>query len=116
MLFMSLLLTALSRMIKQVIPTVIMRFLADDLLVTYVGEQLAILMRAFDLILTYLHDIGGRVAPKKSLCFSTIPSFRDTLRHHVWEAINAVVPVVTSFRDFGIGHQCQWSHADQKTW
>ena len=61
MLFMSLLLTALSRMIKQCFPAIVIRFLADDLLVTYVGEQLCVIIQAFNLILEYLHDIGGKV-------------------------------------------------------
>ena len=76
MLFMSLMLTALSRMIRDTMPEVIVRFPADELLVTYAGEQLTFLVLAFDLILTYLHDIGGRVAPTKTLCFSTVPAFR----------------------------------------
>ena len=66
-----------------------------------VGEQLCIIIQTFDLILQYLHDIGGKVAPEKSLCFSTVPDFRTALRVHIWEPIKATIPLVTSFRDLG---------------
>ena len=99
MLFMSFFLTSLSRTIKQSVPAVVIRFLADYLLVTYVGEQLCVIIQAFNRILEYLHDIGGKVAPKKALCFSTVPDFRSTLRAHIWEPIKARIPLVSSFRD-----------------
>jgi hypothetical protein len=56
------------------------RSLADDLLMLAIGDGHARNMSgALDATLTYLADMGGKVAPKKSMVFSTCQATRKWL-------------------------------------
>ena len=78
------------------------RTLADDiLLLTKGGRALNLFHEAFNLTMVHLHDLGGKVAPAKSLLFATCVRHRHWLRRHVWIPLGQTVTVVAHFRNFG---------------
>ena len=93
------------------------RVLADDiLLLTKGGRALHLFHEAFNLTTVHLHDLGGKVAPAKSLVFSTIVRYRHWLRRHNWVPLAQTIAVVAHFR--GLGAQliatCRASTAQSK--
>ena len=81
---------------------VVPRVLADDILVTALGEQpTLIFINAFDSTHQYLDDIGAKLAADKSLTFSTNKHARVGLRKHVWQKVQAKIKVVLHARDLG---------------
>ena len=78
------------------------RTLADDiLLLTKGGRALNLFHEAFNFTMVHLHDLGGKVAPAKSLVFSTCVRHRHWLRRHVWIPLGQTITVVAHFRDPG---------------
>ena len=49
----------------------------------------------------HLHDLGGKVAPAKSLVFSTVVRYRHWLRRHIRLPLAQTITVVAHFRDLG---------------
>ncbi len=78
------------------------RSLADDLLIVAEGEGRAKkLSQALDATLTFLSDMGGKVAPIKSRVFSTCARTRSWLSRKFWKPIGAGIRVANHFRDLG---------------
>ena len=78
------------------------RSLADDLLIVAEGEGHAKkLSLALDATLTFLSDMGGKVAPSKSLVFSTCARTRSWLSRKFWKPIGGGIRVANHFRDLG---------------
>ena len=101
MMLIQFMLRILSQLIKSLHPGVLLRMLADDLLLLYLGEQLNLLVDAFGCMHSFLFDLGSRLAPSKSATFSTDSNFRDYLRSHVWEQPGQTIGVRNHFRDLG---------------
>ena len=49
----------------------------------------------------FLHDMGARLAPKKSYLFSTANDFRKYLRTYSWPKVGGCISVLLHFRDLG---------------
>ena len=49
----------------------------------------------------HLQMMGARIAPKKSLTFSSCPTSRKWLREHKWRRIQTKIPVINDYRDVG---------------
>eukprot|EP00973_Karenia_brevis_P037406 5157762-Karenia_brevis.AAC.1 len=78
------------------------RTLADDVLLITKGRRaLHIFHHAFNLTITHLIDIGGRLAPHKSNIFSTIDTHRAWLKNCIWQHVNQTIPIVHHIRDLG---------------
>ena len=74
--------------------------LADDLHILATGPRhLEWFTHAFDKTHLHLMDMGARIAPSKSLTFSSNNTARNWLRTHQWRILKDVVPVMTSCRD-----------------
>ena len=59
------------------------------------------LSEAPDATLTFLSDMGGKVAPSKSLVFSTCARTRSWLSRKFWKPIGGGIRVANHFRDLG---------------
>ena len=57
------------------------------------------LSSALDATLTFLSDMGGKVAPSKSLVFSTCARTRSWLSRKFWKPIGGGIRVANHFRD-----------------
>ena len=78
------------------------RTLADDLLLFCTGHRsLRVFAFLYDLSITHLREMGGRISAQKCKVFSTSPSFRQWLKRYKWPTIGDSVKVVTSLRDLG---------------
>ena len=78
------------------------RALADDAMVIAVGpKHEAEFRNAYQATLKYFWLVGARVAPHKSLLFSTNANTREKLRCHVLEITNSTMKVVTHLRHLG---------------
>ena len=75
--------------------------MADDILITYKGNDIGIFVAAFDAIHLFLHVLGAKIAPKKSFVFSTDRKFRQWLAQHTWAQLGTTVKVTLSFQDLG---------------
>eukprot|EP00973_Karenia_brevis_P048016 6663703-Karenia_brevis.AAC.1 len=76
--------------------------LADDVLVTAQGPRaLHIFDLAFNLTITHLSDIGGKLSPHKSKFFATCTLHRKWLTGFSWDVINQCISVVSHLRDLG---------------
>ena len=80
----------------------IARTLADDLLVIVTGHRvLHLFSHIFHLTMVHLHDLGGRIAPKKSKIFATVSEHRRWLATYTWPALDTNIDVVHQMRDLG---------------
>ena len=78
------------------------RILADDIIVTATGKNHAkVFERAYDATHEYMHDIGAKIASKRSLTFAARPHDRRTLKHQVWPAVGGTIRLVLHTRDLG---------------
>ena len=78
------------------------RTLADDLLVIVSGHRvLSVFAHIFHLTMVHLHDLGGRIAPRKSKLFATVGDHRRWLQTYNWPALNTNIEVVHHMRDLG---------------
>eukprot|EP00973_Karenia_brevis_P063293 8798217-Karenia_brevis.AAC.1 len=78
------------------------RTLADDVLLMTKGTRaLNQFHHAFAITIQHLQDLGGRIAPNKSLTFATHAKHRHWLGGFVWPQLGGVIDVVHSFRDLG---------------
>ena len=78
------------------------RSLADDLLILAVGDGHARkLSGALDATFNILAAMGGKVAPNKSLVFSTCAQTRRWLTRKFWKPIRGGIRVANHFRDLG---------------
>ena len=78
------------------------RLLADDLQVISTGTRHAEhFQHAFDKTHERLEDLGAKLAPTKSMTFSSELATRSWLRTHRWRRLGKVVKVVTDCRDIG---------------
>ena len=76
--------------------------LADDVLILATGKQMARnFSKALDATHTFLHDMGAKVAPTKSLNFATHRSVKAWLGKKVWAGIGTTVKVVDDLRYLG---------------
>ena len=98
--FVSLLLRAWALLVKE--KECKPRSLADDLLILAIGDGHARRMSdALDATLTYLADMGGKVAPNKSMTFSTCGATRKWLARKLWVPINGSIKEAIHFRNIG---------------
>ena len=79
------------------------RVLADDILITATGpEQVPAFCEAYDATIEYVSDMGGRMAPDKSLLVSTSRIIRKKMRDYTWTRLRgAKLKFHTTFRDLG---------------
>ena len=78
------------------------RVLADDLQILASGPRhLELFEEAFDTTREHLEDLGARIAPKKSMTFSSEPVARKWLRDHKWRRLGKTVEVLHDCRDLG---------------
>ena len=78
------------------------RSLADDLLILATGNGHARkLSEALDATFGLLSAMGGKVAPKKSLVFSTCAQTRKWLKRKFWKPVQGGIRVANHFRDLG---------------
>ena len=78
------------------------RVLADDLQVISVGERhLEHFEYAFTKTHKHLADMGAKMAPQKSMTFSSDAASRNWLRTHRWRRSQQTIPVKTDCRDLG---------------
>ena len=77
------------------------RTLADDILLLSYGNNLNSFLHSFNALHVYLRDLGSKVAPDKSLTFSTNPDFRTKLASHHWPDLGSKIVVKLQFRDLG---------------
>ena len=78
------------------------KLLADDLQILCTGPNR---LKLFEAGLTktqeHLEDMGARLAPSKSMTFSTDAATSGWLRTHKWRRIGRTIAVVTDCRDLG---------------
>ena len=92
------------------------RILADDLQIFATGPRhLEWFTHAFDKTHLHLQDMGARIAPQKSLTFSSNNTARQWLRNHKWRILQDVVPVVNTCRDLGAHLNSLVNKKDGKT-
>ena len=78
------------------------RMLADDLLVYTRGvNHMQLAIEATNFTHKYLHDMGAKVAPKKSYMFSSCKQAREVYANFFWPHVQDTVPVTTCIRDLG---------------
>ena len=78
------------------------RVLADDLQLIVTGQKHATTFQhAFDMTHTHLHDMGARLAPSKSIIFSTDSKVSKWMRTHKWRRVGTTLTVVRDCRDLG---------------
>ena len=78
------------------------RILADDLHILASGPRhLEWFTHAFDKTHLHLMDMGAKIAPHKSLTFSSDNTARQWLKMHRWRTLQRTVPVITTCRDLG---------------
>ena len=78
------------------------RVLADDLMVTAVGEgSRTKTISAMQKSRQYFHDIGARVANNKCFTFATDPKVRKELNEFIWDQPGTKIPNCRSFLDVG---------------
>ena len=78
------------------------RTLADDLMITVVGNKaLTLFARAYNATIEHLQALGGKLAPGKSFLFSTCDTTRKWLRDYSWPGVQQVVTVALAIRDLG---------------
>ena len=84
---------------------VLPRILADDLQLMATGEEekdhLQLFRDAFDATHLHLEDLGARLAPKKSITWSSNATSRRWLRLHRWRRTGGVIQVITDGKDLG---------------
>ena len=79
------------------------RVLADDILITAEGNNQYIdFCAGYDATIEYVTDIGGKLAPDKSVLFSTSRVTRRSLRLRSWRRLCGTrIQVKCAFRDLG---------------
>ena len=79
------------------------RVLADDILITAQGDgQVQKFCEAYEATIDYIKDIGGEMAPKKSVLFSTSRVYRKYLRERTWPQLGDIkIKALSAFRDLG---------------
>ena len=76
------------------------RILADDLqILSQGGTHLKHFEYAFNKTHKHIEDMGGRLAPTKSVTFASDETSRNWLRRHTWRR-------VTDGRGLGGSHEC----------
>ena len=70
------------------------RLLADDLQILSTGpNHLANFEFAFDKTHKHLSDMGAKIAPSKSITFSTCKTSANWLKQHRWSRTGTTIPV-----------------------
>ena len=78
------------------------RILADDLQLMCKGSgHLDAFVKAFDATHKHLEDMGARLAPKKSITWSSSAVARKWLSRHRWKRRRRTIKVITDGRDLG---------------
>ena len=78
------------------------RVLADDLQLMAVGEgHSGSFKNGFDKTHLHLERMGARLAPQKSITFSTDGTSRNWLVQHEWRRVGRTISVLTNCRDLG---------------
>ena len=78
------------------------RVLADDLqLIAVGGDHLGTFQKAFDKTHGRLEAMGAKLAPQKSVAFSTDGNSRNWLRQHKWRRVGRTINVLSNCRDLG---------------
>ena len=91
------------------------RVLADDLMVTAVGQgNRTKTIQAMQKSRQYFHDIGAKVANNRCFTFATDPKVRKELGEFIWDDQGTKIPNHRSFRDLG-AHMNLTSNANGAT-
>ena len=78
------------------------RIPADDLQLLCTGSRrLENFEFGFNETHTHLADMGAKLAPKKSIVFSSDETSRRWLRKHRWRRVGATIQVITDGKDLG---------------
>ena len=78
------------------------RALADDLMVIEIGNKaLHRFQQGFSATLIFPSHLGAKIAHTKSVLFATLRDYREWLAVKQWPVIDAIIPVLTSFRHLG---------------
>ena len=78
------------------------RILAGDLQLMCTGsEHFDAFTRAFDATHQHLEDMGARLAPKKSITWSSSAATSKWLTTHRWDKPRRTIKVITDGRDLG---------------
>ena len=78
------------------------RILADDLQLMATGSNhLSKFKEAFDATHKHLEDLGAKLAPKKSITWSSSAASRKWLTKHRWRRPQRTIKVITDGRDLG---------------
>ena len=78
------------------------RFLADDLQLMCTGKNhLQGFAKAFHATHRHLEDLGAKLAPKKSITWSSSAATRKWLTTHRWDNPKRTIKVITDGRDLG---------------
>ena len=78
------------------------RVLADDLQVVATGaEHLDTFVKGFDATHKHLECTGAKLAPHKSVAFSTEGTARNWLKQHCWRRVGRTIEVLSNCRDLG---------------
>ena len=101
MLFMAILMRPLV-ILTEVPGKVIMRILADDVILVGIGHEYILLFTLkFHILLQYIIDMGSLISTGKSFLFSNDNPVRKWLRNYHWDIIGSSIKVVNNFRDLG---------------
>ena len=82
-------------------PSIAVRTLADDILLTQDGDDASEFVDAFNRLHYFLHKLGAKLAPDTSYVFLPALILESFLNLHL-EHINTKIPVVLSFRTSGL--------------
>ena len=101
MLFMAILMRPLV-ILTEVPGKIIMRVLADDVILVGIGQECILLFtQKYQILLQFILDMGSLISTGKSFLFSNDNPVRKWLRNYHWNAIDSVIKVVSNFRDLG---------------
>ena len=90
---------------------VIPRILADDLQLMTTGRRhLGRFVRGFNTTHQHLEDMGARLAPKKSVAWSSTATARKWLTEHRWRKVGGTIKVIADGKDLG----CHMNASDKR--
>ena len=79
------------------------KILADDLQILSQGfNHLDHFEYAFNKTHKHIEDMGGRLAPNKSVTFASNETDRNWLRRHKWRRVGHTIQVITDGRGLGL--------------
>ena len=86
----------------EVLGRILMRVLADDVILVGIGHECILLFtQKFQIMMQFILDMGSLISTGKSFLFSNDNPVRSWLHNYHWAAVDNTIKVVNNFRDLG---------------